>query len=148
MVRVWPLAKDQRISCIYFVHAAFLGASLGLTKFHLRSCCLFYQMRSLVNSYSFLLERKLLSIFNWLMPKTFIPLHTMVSELIIMTRIMFKTEPTFFRVGQGGGEGGRGGSSIPVYPKKVRQNTPKYPKFIQIYPKLRYVYFIPEIQRK
>ena len=102
MVRVWPLAKDQRISCIYFVHAAFLGASLGLTKFHLRSCCLFYQMRSLVNSYSFLLERKLLSIFNWLMPKTFIPLHTMVSELIIMTRIMFKTEPTFFRVGQGG----------------------------------------------
>ena len=30
----------------------------------------------------------------------------------------------------------RGGSDIPVYPKKIRQNTPKYPKFIQIYPKL------------
>ena len=29
-----------------------------------------------------------------------------------------------------------GGSGIPVYPKKIRQNTPKYPKFIQIYPKL------------
>ena len=30
----------------------------------------------------------------------------------------------------------RRGSGIPVYPKKIRQNTPKYPKFIQIYPKL------------
>ncbi|CAH3024431.1 unnamed protein product [Porites evermanni] len=39
----------------------------------------YLEMRSLVNSYSFLLERKLLSIFNWLMPKTFIPLHTMVT---------------------------------------------------------------------
>ena len=29
-----------------------------------------------------------------------------------------------------------GGSGIPVYPKKIRQNTQKYPKFIQIYPKL------------
>ena len=38
-----------------------------------------------------------------------------------------------FRVGQGGGGGGSG---IPVYPKKIRQNTPQYPKFIQIYPKL------------
>ena len=28
------------------------------------------------------------------------------------------------------------GSGIPVYPKKIRQNTPKYPKFIQIYPNL------------
>ena len=27
-----------------------------------------------------------------------------------------------------------GGSGIPVYPKKIRQNTQKYPKFIQIYP--------------
>ena len=25
---------------------------------------------------------------------------------------------------------------IPVYPQKIRQNTPKYPKFIQMYPKL------------
>ena len=31
---------------------------------------------------------------------------------------------------------GQGGSGIPVYAKKIRQNTPKYPKFIQIYPKL------------
>ena len=30
----------------------------------------------------------------------------------------------------------RGGSGIPVYPKKIRQNTQKYAKFIQIYPKL------------
>ena len=31
----------------------------------------------------------------------------------------------------------RGGSAIPVYPKnEIRQNTQKYPKFIQIYPKL------------
>ena len=30
----------------------------------------------------------------------------------------------FFRVGQGGGSG------IPVYPKKIRQNTKKYAKFI------------------
>ena len=30
----------------------------------------------------------------------------------------------------------RGGSGIAVYPKKIRQNTQKYPKFIQIYPKL------------
>ena len=28
------------------------------------------------------------------------------------------------------------GSGIPVYLKKIRQNTQKYPKFIQIYPKL------------
>ena len=30
----------------------------------------------------------------------------------------------------------RGVSGIPVYPKKIRQNTQKYPQFIQIYPKL------------
>ena len=29
-----------------------------------------------------------------------------------------------------------GGSGIPVYPQKIRRNTQKYPKFIQIYPKL------------
>ena len=35
-----------------------------------------------------------------------------------------------------GQQGGGGGSSgIPVYPKKIRQNTQKYPKCIQIYPK-------------
>ena len=30
----------------------------------------------------------------------------------------------------------RGGSGIPIYSKKNRQNTPKYPKFLQIYPKI------------
>ena len=41
------------------------------------------------------------------------------------------------RGGGGGGVGwGGGGSGIPVYPKKIHQNTLKYPKFIQIYPKL------------
>ena len=35
-----------------------------------------------------------------------------------------------------GQQGGGGGSGIPVYPKKILQNTPKYPKCIQIYPKL------------
>jgi len=39
----------------------------------------YLEMRSLVNSHSFLLERKLLSVLHWLMPKTFIPLHTMVT---------------------------------------------------------------------
>ena len=33
-----------------------------------------------------------------------------------------------------GRPGGGGGSGIPVYPKKTRQNTPKYPKVIQVYP--------------
>ena len=36
----------------------------------------------------------------------------------------------------GSTRGGGRGSGIPVYPKKIRQNTRKYPKFIQIYPKL------------
>ena len=30
----------------------------------------------------------------------------------------------------------RGGIGIPIYPKKNRQNTPKYLKFLQIYPKI------------
>ena len=30
----------------------------------------------------------------------------------------------------------RGGSGIPVYPKRIRQNTQKYPKFLPIFPKL------------
>ena len=38
-----------------------------------------------------------------------------------------------FRIGQGGGGGGSG---IPAYLKNIRQNTQKYPKFIQIYTKL------------
>ena len=29
-----------------------------------------------------------------------------------------------------------GDSGIPVYPKKIRQNTPKHPKFLPIYLKL------------
>ena len=40
------------------------------------------------------------------------------------------------RVKLQGRPGGGGGSGIPVYQKKIHQNTPKYPKFIQIYPKL------------
>ena len=32
--------------------------------------------------------------------------------------------------------GGGGGSGIQIYPKKNRQNTPKYPKFLQIYPNI------------
>ena len=39
----------------------------------------------------------------------------------------------------------RGGSGIPVYPKKNRQNTQNSSKYTQIYTQ---VYFIPEIQRK
>ena len=39
------------------------------------------------------------------------------------------------RVSKGGGRGG-GGCGIPVYPKKILHNTPKYPKCIQIYLKL------------
>ena len=35
----------------------------------------------------------------------------------------------------GGGGGGRGYWKTSI-PEKIRQNTPKYPKFIQIYPKL------------
>ena len=30
----------------------------------------------------------------------------------------------------------RGDSGIPVYPKKIRQNIPKYPRLLPIYPKL------------
>ena len=38
-----------------------------------------------------------------------------------------------------------GGSGIPVYPKKIRQNTQNSSKYTQNYTQ---VYFIPEIQRK
>ena len=41
------------------------------------------------------------------------------------------TGKVFYRSGSA-----RGGSGIPIYPKKNRQNTPKYPKFLQIYPKI------------
>ena len=41
--------------------------------------------------------------------------------------------------------GGGGGSGIPVYLKKIRQNTQNSSKYTQNYTQ---VYFIPEIQRK
>ena len=40
---------------------------------------------------------------------------------------------------------GQGGSGIPVYAKKIRQNTQNSSKYTQNYTQ---VYFIPEIQRK
>lgn len=42
-----------------------------------------FQLRSLVNSFWFLLERKVMYALNRLMPKTFIPLHTMVRLKIL-----------------------------------------------------------------
>ena len=42
-------------------------------------------------------------------------------------------------------QGQPGGSGIPVYPKKIRQNTQNSSKYTQNYTQ---VYFIPEIQRK
>ena len=39
----------------------------------------------------------------------------------------------------------RGGSGIPVYPKKIHQNTQNSSKYSQNYTQ---VYFIPKIQRK
>ena len=42
---------------------------------------------------------------------------------------------TFICISKNSGSA-RGGSGIPIYPKKNRQNTPKYPKFLQIYPKI------------
>ena len=47
--------------------------------------------------------------------------------------------------GSAGGGGGEGGSGIPVYPKKIRQNTQNSSKYTQNYTQ---VYSIPEIQRK
>ena len=48
-------------------------------------------------------------------------------------------------LGRGGGGLGVGGSGVPVYPKKIRQNTQNSSKYTQNYTQ---VYFIPEIQRK
>ena len=53
---------------------------------------------------------------------------------------MLPSARPFDRVGQGGG-----GSGIPVYPKKLRQNTQNSSKYTHNYTQ---VYFIPEIQRK
>ena len=48
--------------------------------------------------------------------------------ILKLPNALLSTEmPPCYRVGQGG---------VVVYPKKLRQNTQKYPKFIQIYPKL------------
>ena len=44
-----------------------------------------------------------------------------------------------------GSAGGGEGSGIPVYPKKILQNTQNSSKYTQFYTQ---VYFIPEIQRK
>ena len=74
-----------------------------------------------------------------------ISLYTVLRELNY--NILSLCKPATTTQGRPGGAGG-GGSGIPVYPKKIRQNTQKYPKFIQIYQKLKQVYYIPEIQRK
>ena len=47
----------------------------GLTQY-------FLQMRSLVTSPVFLMKKKLFNLLHWLMPKTFIPLYTMVSTTL------------------------------------------------------------------
>ena len=52
--------------------------------------------------------------------------------LLNLTQFITLGTESNYRVGRGGG----GGSGIPEYQKKIHQNTPKYPKFIQIYPKL------------
>ena len=38
-------------------------------------------MRSLVTSPVFLMKKKLFNFLNWVMPRTFIPLYTMVSAI-------------------------------------------------------------------
>ena len=55
---------------------------------------------------------------------------------LLMLHYPWKNEDTLLGQGRPGGGGGGGGSGIPIYPKKNRQNTPKYPKFLQIYPKV------------
>ena len=75
-----------------------------------------------------------------------ISLYTVLRETNY--NILSLCKPATTTQGRPGGSGGGGGSGIPVYPKKIGQNTQKYPKFIQIYLKLKQVYHIPEIQRK
>ena len=74
------------------------------------------------------------------------PVSVVVAE-IVMQNIEEQALATYTRTVPLSGSA-RGVSGIPVHPKKIRQNTQKYPKFIQIYPKLCQVYFISEIQRK
>ena len=52
-------------------------------------------------------------------------------KLFKMKKLLGATPGHFSKSGSA-----RGGSGIPIYPKKNRQNTPKYPKFLQIYPKI------------
>jgi len=73
----------------------------------------YLEMRSLVNSWSFLLERKMLSALHWLMPKTFIPLHTMVTftqipyqEVVERTQWQEKTVRNLLVMGTLGGLAG------------------------------------------
>ena len=61
-----------------------------------------------------------------------ISLYTLLRELNYNILSLCKPATTT----QGRPGGGRG-SGIPVYPKKIRQNTQKYPKFIQIYLELK-----------
>ena len=63
-----------------------------------------------------------------------ISLYTVLRETNY--NILSLCKPATTTQGRPGGGGG-GGSGIPVYPKKIRQNTQKYPKFIQIYLKLK-----------
>ena len=63
-----------------------------------------------------------------------ISLYTVLRETNY--NILSLCKPATTTQGRPGGSGG-GGSGIPVYPKKIGQNTQKYPKFIQIYLKLK-----------
>ena len=49
---------------------------------------------------------------------------------------IYESSAIMAKSGSARGGGGGGGSGIPIYPKKNRQNTPKYPKFLQIYQKI------------
>ena len=50
--------------------------------------------------------------------------------LSLLSWNVFKQDRSIF------GRGGGGGSGIPVYPNNICQNTQKFPKFLQMYPKL------------
>ena len=63
----------------------------------------------------------------------FLHSHTLLSRFLF-TRDQDRISPQQYQYNITGSA--RGGSGIPIYPKKNRQNTPKYPKFLQIYPKI------------
>ena len=52
-----------------------------LLCFHVELC---FQMRSLVSSKSFLIKKHVDNFLHWLMPRTFIPKYTMVSQMTII----------------------------------------------------------------